>query len=322
MPPGGPFLHSRHVLVVATVGNAWESPMKDSGVTLQLNALIDPKRPVLLFCGAGISKPAGMPLWSESVETAIKWITPHTTPDLIPVLKYYQKEYDYAEVFELIRKKHAPPLYDQLLKSVFQKALKPGDHHITIARTGYSGIVTTNYDPLLEDAHAQINAASLVPRLNNERDLAFVASTQDFFLLKLHGVLQHVISREQELFSRGIASIREFVDELVQKYHIRNSAEDYKTSVAKGDRDAAKEAKAELQRQIDTALESYAKVRKVDLEALEKEKSKLERRVASERHKRTQLRRELEFERQRAKSKPAPSGRRAKPVSSKRKKKK
>lgn len=132
---------------------------------------------LVVFVGAGVSIPSGMPSWS----TAIKEIKQHLgktieESDILKIPQYYYNE-------------HGKNNYVALMRKIFKygKHLYPNEIHLKILdfRTRY--IITTNYDHLLEQAAFEKNLVLDV--VGNDRDLAYGIAEKT--LIKMHGDFEH-----------------------------------------------------------------------------------------------------------------------------------
>ena len=106
--------------------------------------LSEPSRGAFLWVGAGLSIPAGYPslgqlaarLKQESLEPLDDDLEPFQTVDAF--VKANGKGYLLQQLTDIFD--HKPPL----------------DYHVDLVRLPWQGIITTNYDELLEDAHKQV----------------------------------------------------------------------------------------------------------------------------------------------------------------------
>lgn len=82
-------------------------------------------------------------------------------------------------------------LYDakkqQLFDELFVHGKSPTTLHYQLIRLNSEGILTTNYDTLIEDAYAQIKRRSLRPYLPEDLEREDLQLRDRFFLAKLHG---------------------------------------------------------------------------------------------------------------------------------------
>src|SRR2546428_14070193 len=106
-------------------------------------------RQAILLVGAGSSKLAGYPLWPELIEIMRHRLTPQLSkPDGADLPSF-------ADVIrnQLISEDRLPE-YHKFLDRQFtpQPSCKHQPFHQALIQLGFSGIVTTNYDLILEDA--------------------------------------------------------------------------------------------------------------------------------------------------------------------------
>lgn len=115
----------------------------------QLVSLLEGKRAVLMV-GAGSSKIAGFPLWEELLNNMKRELTPS-----LPM----PNDADFTVCADLIKDELAHQgrirEYYKFLERTFQPKSNRNNHtefHCALVKLGFSGIVTTNYDIVLETA--------------------------------------------------------------------------------------------------------------------------------------------------------------------------
>lgn len=137
------------------------------------------KNRLVVFIGAGISIPSGMPSWSKAVEKIKEHLSDKICAcenDFLKIPQYYYNEYGKNNYVELMREifKYGKSLYT---RDIHHKILK--------FRTKY--IITTNYDHLLEQALSEENQVFDV--VSHDKDLAY--GTADRKIIKMHGDFEH-----------------------------------------------------------------------------------------------------------------------------------
>jgi len=114
-----------------------------------LISLLREKRAVLMV-GAGSSKFVGYPLWDELIEEMGARLAPSLErPKGVPLTDYADK------VKDLLRREGQLTDYFNFLERKFEP--KPnvrnhGEFHLVLVKSGFCGIITTNYDSVLETA--------------------------------------------------------------------------------------------------------------------------------------------------------------------------
>jgi predicted ATPase len=157
----------------------------------------------VLYVGAGLSAPMGLPMWGPLVERLLGWaesrqvIRPRLLESLRQSLTAGQYDLVADSVFEATREidqqtqtSGTPAgLQTQLLsylKELFVAPdAAPGPNHSRIRDTGFAAILTTNFDNLLEGTFP--NSPVYTPQ--DTEPLLNALSGRQFFLLKLYGTL-------------------------------------------------------------------------------------------------------------------------------------
>lgn len=132
---------------------------------------------LVVFVGAGISIPAGLPSWAEAIEEIqSKLGEGFQESDFLKVPQYYYNE-------------HGKNNYTALMRKVFKfgKKLYPRPIHRKILdfRTQY--IITTNYDTLLENAAIERNV--IMDIIACDKDISYGIAGKK--LIKMHGDFEH-----------------------------------------------------------------------------------------------------------------------------------
>jgi hypothetical protein len=98
------------------------------------------------------------------------------------------KEQKHEFVGEMVRRRMGEADYEQALESIFRDpALEPTSRHELIVALPFAGIVTTNYDKLLESAYARQRSLPPTYTFEDAADAAAALSHGRFFVLKAHG---------------------------------------------------------------------------------------------------------------------------------------
>lgn len=144
-------------------------------------------RKCILFVGAGLSTAAGYPNWSELLETLVAAAkrVPNTRTE---GLEKYVEARDYLTLAEFARSRLGVHQYAQILKQTLNRPVKPSAAHELIAKTDYRGLITTNYDRVIETAITLVRGwapNSFTPEAISA--LAVALYNPEFFIFKVHG---------------------------------------------------------------------------------------------------------------------------------------
>ena len=108
----------------------------------------------ILFLGSGLSAMAGYPNWSQLIDRLVTEAKRRPNARL-EGLEAIEARQDYFMLAEFARTTLGSAEYVRLLKQELARPVPPTDAHRLIAATDYRGVITTNYDRLLEiDGHA------------------------------------------------------------------------------------------------------------------------------------------------------------------------
>ncbi len=175
----------------------------------------------VLYVGAGLSAPMGLPLWGELVRKLMEWAESERLiePYLIKSLdQSLESDADLVAdlVFEAARSKNRLDGLIDTLKSMFVTPQPvPGPNHELLNRVGFAAGLTTNFDNLLEQAFG--SSPVYVP--GESESLLEALSRREFFLLKLFGTLNRpetvlVAPRQYEDEIVGNQAFSQFMESL------------------------------------------------------------------------------------------------------------
>lgn len=167
----------------------------------RLVAALKERRAVLL-AGAGSSRSVGYPLWPKLIETLRTTFASHLDwPRDMSVTAFASK------IVAEIRKNKKQEAYHNFLEKTFEPrrdgSRQHDDLHVALVRLPFCGLVTTNYERVLESAVAEAFADGAVPHFCEEIDLCDERSyrVMDFFrrlnagkprwVLHLHGYYKY-----------------------------------------------------------------------------------------------------------------------------------
>lgn len=163
----------------------------------------------ILFVGAGLSRAAGHPDWKGLMQAVVKGTlaqlkrqhrpqaaaqgmgTALFAPpqDASAELRLLLKRGRYTECADQCRVLLGRAAFAALLRGLLPRSVEPPPTHRAIVATPYAGIVTTNFDTLLEEAYALYSSVG-VPRAPTGAELAqhgTLLLDRAFFILKAHG---------------------------------------------------------------------------------------------------------------------------------------
>jgi hypothetical protein len=144
-------------------------------------------RKCILFVGSGPSTHAGFPSWPQLIDRLVAEAkrSPNARLD---GLEEMEARRDYLMLAEFARTTLGAWGYTQLLKKVFGRPLPSTRVHRLIAGTDYRGIITTNYDRLLETTITKVRNWS--PNTFTTDGIAAMGEAlfnPELFIYKLHG---------------------------------------------------------------------------------------------------------------------------------------
>jgi len=154
---------------------------------------------VLGVVGAGLSTPAGLPSWRALVSEMIEQCELHVpgfadATELRTMLEHNLL----PEVADECRARMGNAIFQGLLYRIFRTpAVRPTAVHRALFQLPFLGLLTTNFDTLLEQAFVETRPDSGVPRVytqENVPQLARLASERGFSILKLHGDVDDISS--------------------------------------------------------------------------------------------------------------------------------
>ncbi len=142
------------------------------------------------WCGAGLSKACGLPLWEDLAMRMIestyksKLITKEEYEELLDL----HEDDKYEDVVDFCRLSMGQSEYSEFLEKIFGGDIEPSILHDCIAKLRVPAILTTNYDQLLEKS--LFKRYKRLSPIFTAQDLSSIwrrIAKGDFFLLKLHG---------------------------------------------------------------------------------------------------------------------------------------
>lgn len=127
----------------------------------------------VLFAGAGLSVPAGLPSWGQLIDELIgKSDRPRTAEELLSAAQKYREQPGGASRLA------------DYLRSRFAGA-RPTLAHYLLLTLPIRAIITTNYDPLLEDTLRALKRSPAV--VVREQDVTQTGAANGVYVVKFHG---------------------------------------------------------------------------------------------------------------------------------------
>ena len=153
---------------------------------------------VTAFIGAGLSQGAGLPGWPKLLEQMMAWGKDHHvafSEDDEKELKSSIQKGELLWVAEVLRDRLGEFAFHQFMHKVFQQS-KPGptNAHRLLPAIPFSSVLTTNYDRLLEKAYEDTYKDASFQSFTHldYPELARAIRGDEFYLLKLHGSIDHI----------------------------------------------------------------------------------------------------------------------------------
>ncbi|HEX2202824.1 MAG TPA: SIR2 family protein [Longimicrobium sp.] len=144
-------------------------------------------RKCILFVGSGLSSAAGYPTWGELVERLVDEAKrmPYARME---GLEEIEEQKDFFTLAEFARATLSPTQFADVLKEALGRPVAPSQAHELIARTDFRGVVTTNYDRLLETTVTKTRSwAPSTFTSNMLEQLGVALFNAEFFVYKMHG---------------------------------------------------------------------------------------------------------------------------------------
>ncbi len=169
---------------------------------------------IVFFAGAGVSVPAGYPLWAPATQSAL--IAAKERGLATGAAGYAQEKFEkgeYYDVFEILQQELPESAFYDIASKAFAGNEQPAETHRLLARIKGRGIITTNFDHCLE------SASVLEGRGVPLQDFPQAMASDRFFVLKPHGSIQvprgMVLSRSDWNRIEGNSDFRELLAQCV-----------------------------------------------------------------------------------------------------------
>lgn len=147
------------------------------------------RRKCILFAGSGLSIAAGHPTW-EQVVSALVARAREKPWARTEGLEKFERAKDLLALAEFARRTLGPALSGYYLRRLLSAHVAPTPAHDALAGTNFRGVVTTNYDNLLETSMTLVRGDT-PPAFASDRPGAIGTALlmPDQFVFKLHGDL-------------------------------------------------------------------------------------------------------------------------------------
>jgi hypothetical protein len=144
-------------------------------------------RKCILFVGSGLSSLAGFPTWPQLIDRLVA--KAKRSPNArLEGLGAMEARRDYLMLAEFARDTLGAWDYTRVLKKELDQPIPASPVHRLIAGTDYRGIITTNYDRLLETTITQVrNRAPSTFTTNGIEAMGEALFNPDLFIYKMHG---------------------------------------------------------------------------------------------------------------------------------------
>jgi len=142
----------------------------------------------VLFCGSGLSAWAKLPTWTTLLEEIVGELSAELPDDADAAeLNRLLKAGKLLEVADHCKEKLGRRYNDILSERLRGATGEIPEPHKVIVQLPFSGIITTNYDKLLERSYASVGSTPKTPTHTDTETLGPLLFDQSFFILKAHG---------------------------------------------------------------------------------------------------------------------------------------
>ena len=147
--------------------------------------------------GAGLSRGAGLPDWAGALKHVLAWAEKkgHPIRDREQIDKMIgDKTADLLMIAAELSEQLGRTRYRQALNAVFRPpGVRPTEAHINLVSVPFAGVITTNYDKLIETAYAAGGASPpLVCTHAQAPELSAIMAGEGTFILKAHGDIDQI----------------------------------------------------------------------------------------------------------------------------------
>jgi predicted ATPase len=146
----------------------------------------------VLYVGAGLSAQAGFPTWRPLVQDLLEWAIKNEfiEQSFGDSLHRAVKEGEIDPVADSIVSalERQEKLLQEHLREIFLKPSSLPESHRVLKEIGFSAVLTTNFDRLLERTYEDMGDRIYTPK--DTEPLLEALSKREFFILKLYGTLE------------------------------------------------------------------------------------------------------------------------------------
>jgi formylglycine-generating enzyme required for sulfatase activity len=145
---------------------------------------------VVLFAGAGLSAPQ-LPGWAKLLQDMLQWTRLQSIPLASPCEEIAEliKDADLLLAAQTLRSQMGEPNFQRFIQETFRHPnLRPTPVHGLLPSVGFSAVLTTNYDKLIDQAYP---AGTRVFTQLDHAGLALLNREREFAIVKVHGDVDH-----------------------------------------------------------------------------------------------------------------------------------
>jgi hypothetical protein len=154
-------------------------------------------RKCVAVVGAGLSRGAGLPDWAGALKLVLDWAESQghqirDREDIADLIK--DKTADLLMIAAELADQLGPTRYRQALNAVFRpRGVRPTEAHENLVSVPFAGVITTNYDKLIETAYAATGSSPpLVCTHTQAPELSAIMAGEGPFILKAHGDIDQI----------------------------------------------------------------------------------------------------------------------------------
>jgi hypothetical protein len=152
------------------------------------------QRNAVVFIGAGLSAGLGLPGWPQLIQQMINWCPGQgiNLPNKAEIEHLLNVRKNLPAAAAALRARMGSNKYRQFLEEVFLRPdLKPTEVHKILSRIPFAGVITTNYDALIEAGYKEVHPGETFPIFTHvdHEYLGTVLNTKKYFVLKAHGTI-------------------------------------------------------------------------------------------------------------------------------------
>lgn len=141
------------------------------------------------FVGSGLSARAGMPTWRALTETVVARLSQAERQRVVNDGRYEQafQKKDYARALGAIERMVGRQVIDATVRELMSRDVAPDAAHHLLVDWPFAGMITTNYDHLLERAFSDARLSGWTAVGNTPSELPKVRGDQQKLVWHIHG---------------------------------------------------------------------------------------------------------------------------------------